>query len=229
MHQLSSSHHFTLCHFLSVSLFTLAFLVLPFGGSSLRAADTEYWNEFIFAFDLHADASMEVGLEQQFIDQGSTFSLCNISLVPSFRLTKTTSAGFGYRHEREKEDGVWTTEDRYWLHYSVKRRLGEWTLKVKPQLEYRNLAERDVWLARPKLYLQHPVKIGSTSMTATLAGDPYYHFDTGTICQKRISTALTFDLDRKTECSVFYLRKLKRSGDDWKKTHVIGTEIAFSF
>lgn len=215
---------------ISIMVFELALLAFQLAAPPLcNGADTQHWNEFIFAFDLHEGASMEVGLEQQFTDQRSKFTLYNITLEPSFRLSSTRSAGFGYRHEREKEDGIWTTEDRYWLHYVTKHRVGAWTFKFRPLLEYRNLAEHDDWLIRPKLFVQHPVRIGNARMKATVVGDPYYYFDTGTVRQKRISAGLTFDLDKKTECSVYYLRKLKLSDDDWKTTHVIGTEIVFSY
>ncbi len=196
---------------------------------ALPGADTEYWHESIFAFDLDEGASMEIGFEQQFVDQCSKFALYNFTLEPSFRLDARSSMGFGFRHEREKEDGIWTTEDRYWLHYASKHRAGKWTFKFRPLLEYRNLAERDAWLLRPKLFIQHPARIGKKAVKFSIVGDPYYAFYAGAVRQKRISAGITFDLARKTECSLYYLRKLKWSGDDWKTTHVIGSELVFSY
>lgn len=216
---------------ISKYLALLAIVVLVWGYlcSYAHSDDTQYWNEFIFEFGLCGRFAAEVALEQQFVDDISEFALYNVTVEPSYKISERLSLGIGYRYEREKDEGDWLTEHRYWPHVTLKHEIGEWKIKLKSKLEFRDLKHDDVWRIRTKLKIQRPLHIASFKITPFLSEEPFYDFSDDRWNQNRAAVGLTTELRKHTDFTIYYMNMAKRSDDDWDSTHIVGTEIVFAF
>jgi len=201
-------------------------LLLPI---KVNASDTQYWNEFVFEHDFDEELSLDTALEQQLVNDMSTFALYNITLEPSYKLSNRTSIGLGYRYEREKENGKWATENRYWAHHGIKWQFDQSGLKLKSKIEYRNLENNNYWRFRSKLKYHHEIQTDSSNTTTFLSIEPFYDFNEDKLNQNRTAVGLSFDLSESIEISIYYLNIAKKAIDNWNYTNVLGTEVAIRF
>ncbi|MFO1492036.1 MAG: DUF2490 domain-containing protein [Kiritimatiellia bacterium] len=206
-----------------------ALLVLACFAGPIRADDTQYWNEFVLAFDLADRVSLEAAAEQQFVDDLSTFGVINFTLQPAWELTDGFSLGPGFQYERELEEGAWLEEKRAWLHATVSASFAEWTVKLRTNLEYRDLEADDTWRLREKVKVRRPLRLGAVELEPFAFEEPFYDFGAGRWNQNRAAAGFTFKLAEGIEMSPAYMNLARRSGDDWSFAHVICTEVAFEF
>ena len=198
-------------------------------GARAEGGDLQYWNEFIFEAPLRERLDLETAFEQNWVDDANVFSLYNFTLEPSYRAGDRWSLGPGYRWEQELEEGEWLTENRYWLHLSLKGEAFGWKAKFKPLIEYRDLEGDDVWRFRPKLKIKRPLDLGSIQLTPYFAEDPFYVLEDGQWKQNRATAGFSFEPVEHLELSIYYMNVAKESDDGWYANHVIGTEIVFGF
>ena len=173
--------------------------------------------------------TLEAAAEQQFVDDLSTFGVFNFTLQPAWELTEGFSIGPGYQYERELEEGVWLEENRTWLHGTVSASIAEWTVKLRTNLEYRDLEEDDTWRLREKVKVRRPLRLGSVELEPFAFEEPFYDFGAGRWNQNRAAAGFSFKAAGEIEISPAYMNLARRSGDDWSFAHVICTEIAFEF
>ena len=160
----------------SSDLFLLAMGIFAWGAlcSEVRGDDTQYWNEVIFEVGLSDRVDTEIAFEQKVVDNLTDFGLANVTLEPSYRINQWFSLGPGYRYERERDEGDWMTEHRYWLHATFKRELAGYKAKFKPKLEFRDLEGDDVWRIRTKLKIQRSLQLGYIEIAPFLFEDPFH-------------------------------------------------------
>jgi hypothetical protein len=159
----------------------------------------------------------------------SDFALYNVTVEPSYELSHWLSFGPGYRYEREKDEGKWLTENRYWLHFTLKHEVARWKMKVKSKLEFRDLEDDEMWRFRGKLKVQRPLQMGSVEIAPFISEEPFYDFEDGRWNQNRAAIGLSTELTDHMDFSLYYMNVAKKSEDDWNSTHVVGTEIVFPF
>jgi len=194
-----------------------------------QGGDRQYWNECIFELSLCQPVTLEAASEQQFVDDMSDFALYNVTIEPSYKLTSRTSLGLGYRYEREKEEGEWATENRYWVHHSIKWPVVQCKMKLKSTFEFRDLVDEDEWRFRTKLTVERKLRLGWFAATPFVSEEPFYDLEQNEWNQNRVAGGLSFDLAEGVELSLYCLNKSKKSDDEWKSTNVVGTEMVFSF
>lgn len=213
-----------------IPFFALTLAALAVGpGNHASADDTQYWNELILKPALAPRTEVEIASEQKMVDDMKDFGLINLTVEPAFTLAQGLIIGPGYRYEREREEGEWLVENRYWCHASIKRAWGDWKGRFKATLEYRDLEEGDGWRLRTKFKLQHPLNIAGRKAALFLSDEPFYDFQAERWNQNRAAAGWSSDLAENLELTVYYMNVAKDGGDDWGETHVAGTEWVWSF
>jgi hypothetical protein len=212
-------------------LWAIAFIVMTgaFSGPVAVADDTQYWNEFILEAPLSQQVVLEVGCEQQLVDDVSEFAVYNITLEPSCEFRDWMSFGLGYRWEREKEESEWATENRYWLHQSFMGALAGFECRLKTKLELRELEDNEVWRIRSRLKLQYPAKVGSLELAPFISEEPFYDFDAEAWNRNRAMVGLSVGVSQHVELSLYCLNLAEEDEDEWTTAHVVGTELVFAF
>jgi hypothetical protein len=192
------------------------------------AGDWQYWNEFITETPITERFKVEGALEQQEVDDMSEFGLYNVTIAPVVDVTGWLSVGAEYKYEREKEDGVWGTEHRYTIRAGVKHEAAGAGLKLTGLVDFRDFESDDQWRWHPKLKIAYPIAVGGLDVVPFLTEEPYYVFAGEGWNQNRSSLGVTFET-QTVEISAYHMRVMRKTGDTWPGTHVVGTEVVFKF
>jgi hypothetical protein len=211
-----------------VPLVLTAAVALALTAAARAADDWQYWNQLVLKHKVTDRVTLTVISEQKFRDDFSDFYLYNGMVVPTVRLREGVSLGAGYRWERLKTEDDWTTEHRLMVPLTLEGTVQPWSLRLRSQLEYRNLETGNRWRLRERLLVTRTVHVGGTTVAPFASEEIFYDFTAEQRNQNRLTVGLSVPWAEHTTLSFFYASKAERNGD-WSSVNVLGTEVAFEF
>jgi len=212
----------------------LAFLSIAAGtvlaSAPLEASDDwQWWNQLVFRHEMTDTVDLTVATEQKFSDDFSDFYLYNVTVVPTVDLAKGVSVGAGYRREiQECDDGDWTVENRLLVPLTLGWTVAPWTVRLRNQLEYRDLETTDRWRLRERITLAHPIRLGETAVEPFVSGEAFYDFTDERVNQSRFSVGVSVPWTKHISLALFYMHRADKD-DDWSSTNILGTDVVFRF